>query len=126
MKKDPSEPDGYSGVASHPEPDMLDSEVKWALGSTAVNKASGCDGIPELFKTLKMMPSRCCIRYVSKSGRPSSGHRAGKGQSPSQVPRRVVPKNVLIIGQLHSSPMLVRSCLKSYMSGFNITQTKNI
>ena len=46
MKKDPSEPDGYSGVASHPEPDMLDSEVKWALGSTAVNKASGCYRIP--------------------------------------------------------------------------------
>ena len=88
MKKDPSEPDGYSGVASHPEPDMLDSEVKWALGSTAVNKASGCDGIPELFKTLKMMPSRCCIRYVSKSGRPSSGHRAGKGQSPIPSPKK--------------------------------------
>ena len=42
------------GVASHPEPDFLESEVKWALGSTAVNKTSGCDGIPvELFKTLK-------------------------------------------------------------------------
>ena len=53
MKKDPSELDGYNGVASHPEPDILDSEVKWALGSTAVNKASGCDGIPELFKALK-------------------------------------------------------------------------
>ena len=54
MKKDPSELDGYNGVASHPEPDILDSEVKWALGSTAANKASGCNGIPvELFKTLK-------------------------------------------------------------------------
>ena len=42
------------GVASHPEPDFLESEVKWALGSTAVNKASDCNGIPEeLFKTLK-------------------------------------------------------------------------
>ena len=39
---------------SHLEPDILEREVKWALGSTAVNKASGCDGIPvELFKTLK-------------------------------------------------------------------------
>ena len=54
MKKDPSELDGYNGVASHPEPDILDSEVKWALGSTAVNKASGCYQIPaELFKSLK-------------------------------------------------------------------------
>ena len=43
---------------------------------------------------------------------PSSGHRAGKGQSSSQFPRRVVLKNVQTIGQLHSSPMLVRSCLK--------------
>ena len=44
----------YDGVDSHPEPDILEHEVKWTLGSTAVNKASGCDGIPvELFKTLK-------------------------------------------------------------------------
>ena len=53
-KKDFHEPDNNDGVVSHPEPDVLESKVKWALGSTAVNKASGCDGIPvELFKTLK-------------------------------------------------------------------------
>ena len=40
-----------------------------------------------------MMPSRLCIHYVNKSGRPSSGHRTGKGQSSSQFPRRGVPKN---------------------------------
>ena len=55
-----------------------------------------------------MMPSRFCIHYVSKSGRASSGHRTGKGQSSSQFPRRVVLKNVLIIRQLHSSPVLVK------------------
>ena len=37
-KKDPNEPDYYDGVVSHPEPDSLESEVKWALGSTAINK----------------------------------------------------------------------------------------
>ena len=53
-KKDPNEPDYFDGVLSHPGPDILYSKVKWDLGSTAVNKASGCDGIPvELFKTLK-------------------------------------------------------------------------
>ena len=53
-KKDLNELDNYDGLVSHPEPDMLESEVKWALGSTAVNKASDCNGIPEeLFKTLK-------------------------------------------------------------------------
>ena len=68
------------------------------------------------------MPSRCCIQHVSKSGRPSSGHRTSKGQSSSQFPRRVVLKNVLIIGKLHSSPMLVRSCLKSCILGFSSMQ----
>ena len=53
-RKDLNEPDNCDGVVSHPEPDILESEVKWALGSTVVNKASRCDGIPvELFKTLK-------------------------------------------------------------------------
>ena len=53
-KKDLNGPDYYGGVVSHPEPDILESEVKWAIGSTAVNKASGCNGIPvKLFKTLK-------------------------------------------------------------------------
>ena len=41
VQKRSKEPDCYDGVVSHPEPDILDSEVKWALGSIAVNKASG-------------------------------------------------------------------------------------
>ena len=53
-KKYVNELDYYNGVVSHPEPDILEREVNWALGSTAVNKASGCNGIPvELFKILK-------------------------------------------------------------------------
>ena len=53
-KKDLNEQDYYNGVVSHPEPDTLECEVKWALGSTAFNKTSGCDGIlVERFKTLK-------------------------------------------------------------------------
>ena len=53
-KKDPNELDYYNGVISHPEPDILESEIKWALGSTAVNKPSRCNGIPvELFRILK-------------------------------------------------------------------------
>ena len=72
-----------------------------------------------------MMPSRCYIQYVSKSGRPRSGHRTGKGQSSSQFPRRAVLKNVQTTKQLHSSPILVRLCSKSCMLGFSITWTKN-
>ena len=53
-KKDLHDPDNHDGVISHLEPDILECEVKWALESTTMNKASGGDGIPvELFKILK-------------------------------------------------------------------------
>ena len=46
--------DNHSGVTTHLQPDILEREVKWALGNTTTNKASGGDGIPvELFQTLK-------------------------------------------------------------------------
>ena len=49
-KKDLHDPDNQDGVIIHLEPDILECEVKWALGSTTTNKASGGDGIPvELF-----------------------------------------------------------------------------
>ena len=44
----------HDGVITHLESDILECEVKWALGSITASKASGCDGIPvELFQTLK-------------------------------------------------------------------------
>ena len=53
-KKDLHNPDNHDSVISHLEPDILECEVKWALGSTPMNKASGSDGIPvELFQILK-------------------------------------------------------------------------
>ena len=53
-KKDLHDPDNHDGVITHLEPDMLECEVKWALGSITTNKASGGDGIPvELFQILK-------------------------------------------------------------------------
>ena len=53
-KKDLNDPDNYDGVITHLEPDILECEVKWALGSITMNKASGGDGIPvELFQILK-------------------------------------------------------------------------
>ena len=53
-KKDLHNPDHHDGVITHLEPDILECEVKWALGSIIMNKASGGDGIPvELFQILK-------------------------------------------------------------------------
>ena len=64
-KKDLHDPDNHDGVITHLEPDILECEVKWALGSITTNKASGSDGIPvELFQILKddavkMLHSMC-------------------------------------------------------------------
>ena len=53
-KKDLHDPANHDGVITHQEPDILECEVKWALGNTTTNKASGGDGIPvELFQILK-------------------------------------------------------------------------
>ena len=53
-KKDLHDPDNHNGVITHLEPDILECEVKWALGSITMNNASGYDGIPaELFQILK-------------------------------------------------------------------------
>ena len=64
-KKDLHDPDNHDDVITNLEPDILECEVKWALGSIATSKASGGDGIPaELFQILKddamkVLPSIC-------------------------------------------------------------------
>ena len=53
-KKDLNDPDNHDGMITHLEPDILECEVKWDLGSITTNKASGGDGIPvELFRILE-------------------------------------------------------------------------
>ena len=60
-ERDLHNPDNHNGVITHLEADILEWEVKWALGSITMNKASGDDGIPaELFQILKMMLLKCC------------------------------------------------------------------
>ena len=66
-KKDLHDPDNYDGVITHLEPDILEWEVKWALGSITTNKASGGDGIPvELLQILKDDAVMCCTQYASQ------------------------------------------------------------
>ena len=56
MQKNLHDPDNHDGMIIHLEPDILECEVKWALGVITTNKASGSDGIPaELFQILKMI-----------------------------------------------------------------------
>ena len=80
-KKGLNDPDNHNGVVPHLESDILECEVKWALGNITMNKASGGDGIPaELFQILKMIPLKCCTQYVSKFGKLSNGYWNGKAQ----------------------------------------------
>ena len=71
-----------------------------------------------------MILLKCCTQYVSKFGKPSSGHRTGNGQFSSQFQRSML-KNVQTIGHLWSLLMLVRLCSKSFKLGFSSTRIEN-
>ena len=120
-KKGLNDPDNHDGVITHLQPDILECEVKWVLGSVTTNKATGGDGISaKLFQILndavRVLHSIC--REIWKN---SSGHRTGKGQFLFQTQRRAVPNNVQITKQLHSFRMLVRLCSKSFKLDFSST-----
>ena len=92
-KNDLHDPENHDGVITHLEPDILDCEVKWALESITMNKASGGDGIPvQLFQILKDDAVKCCTQYASRFGKLSSGHRTGKGEFSFQSQRKAMPK----------------------------------
>ena len=72
------DPDNHDGVITHLGPDILECEVKWALGSITVNKVSGGDGVPvKLFQILKDDAVKVLHSNASKFGKLSSGHRTG-------------------------------------------------
>ena len=85
------------------KPDILECEVKWALGSITTNTASGADGIPaQPFKILKydafkVLHSIC--QYIWKT---KQWPGTGKGQFSFQSQRKAMPKNVQTTTQLHS------------------------
>ena len=96
-------------VSSFTEPDILESEVKWDLGSTTVNKASGGDGILiELFKILKddavkVLGSIC--QQIWKTHRWSQDWKRSVFIS---IPKKAMSKHDQITAQLHSSHMLAK------------------
>ena len=106
-KKDIHDPDNHYGVITHLEPGVVEYEVKWALGSITMNKASGGDRIPvELFQILKDDAVKLLNSICHKFGKLSSGHRTGKGLISFQSQRRAMTKNAQTTTQLHSSHML--------------------
>ena len=96
-------------MITHLEPDILEYEVNWALGSITTNQASGGDGIPvELFQILKDDALKVLYSNARKFRKLSSGHRTGKGQFSFQSQRKAMPENAQTTVQLHSSHTLVK------------------
>ena len=125
--KDLNKLDYYNSVVSHPELDILECEVKRALGSIAVSKASACDIIPvELFKTLKHdaieIFHSICQQIWKNQQWPKDCKRAILIPIPKKGHTKKCSNHRTIALR---SPMPVRSCLKSYMLGFRIIRTKN-
>ena len=108
-KKDLHDQDNHNDVITHLEPESLECEVKWALGSIIMNKASGGDGIPvELFQILEEDAVKVLTQYARKFGKLISGLRTGKGQFSFQSQRKAIAKDVQTTTQLHSSHTLVK------------------
>ena len=94
-------------MITHLEPDVLEYEVKWTLGSITTNKASGGDGIPvELLQILKddavKVLHPICQQIWKTQQWPQDWKRSGF------MPRKAMPKNAQTTAQLHSSHMLVK------------------
>jgi len=79
-KKDFHDQDNHDGVITHLEEDILECEIKWALESITMNKASGGDGNPvELFQILKDDAVKVLHSICQRIWKTQSGHRTGKG-----------------------------------------------
>ena len=107
-KKDLHDPDP-DGVTTLLEPDILECEVKWALGSITTNKASGSDGIPvELFQILKDDTVKVLHSICQQIWKTQQWPQDWKGQFSFQSQRKAMPKNAQTTTQLHSSHKLVK------------------
>ena len=108
-RKGLNDPDNNDGVVSYLEPEILKCEVKWALGSITVNKASGDDGmVAELFQILKDDVVKVLHSICQQIWKTLQGHRTGKCQFSFQSQRKAMSKNAQTTAQLHSSHMLVK------------------
>ena len=109
-------------MITHLQPDILECEVKWALGSITMNKASGGDRIPvELFQILEDDAVKVLHSICQKFGKLTSGYRTGKGEFSFQSQRKAMPKNAQTTAQLHSSNTLVKYFSKFSKPGFSNT-----
>ena len=96
-------------MITHLEPDILECEVKWALESITMNKASGGDGIPvELFQILKDDAVKVQHSICQQIRKTQQWPQTRKGQFSFQSQRKAMPNSAQTTSQLHSSHMLAK------------------
>ena len=109
-KKDLNDPDNQDGVITHLEPDILEYEVKWALGSITINKASGGDGIPvELFQILKDDAVKVLHSICQQIWKTQQGPENWKRSVFIPIPKKGNAKSVQTPSQLHSPHTLANT-----------------
>ena len=108
-KKDLHNPDNHNGVITHLEPDSLECEVKWALGSITANKASGGDGIPvERFQILKDDAVKVLHSICQQIWTTQQWPQYWKRSVFILIPKKGNAKNAQTTTQLHSSHTIVK------------------
>ena len=109
IQKNLHDPDNHNGVITHLEPDILEREVKWTLGSITMNKASGCDGIPvELVQILKDDAVKVLHLVCQQIWKTQQWPEHSKMSLLSPIPKKGSAKDAQPIAQLHSSHILVK------------------
>ena len=108
-KKDLHDPDNHDGMITHLEPDILEREVKWALGSITMNKASGGDGIPaELFQIPKDDSVKVLHSICQQIWKTQKWPQDWKNSIFIPIPKKGNAKECSNTTQLHSSHTLVK------------------
>ena len=103
------DPDNHDDVITHPEPDILEYKVKWALGSITMNKAIGGDGIPiEMFQILKDDAVKVLQSIWQQIWKTQQWPQNWKMSVFIPIPKKAMPKNVQNTEQLHSSHILAK------------------
>ena len=108
-KKDLHDPEKHNGMITHLEPDILEWQVKWALGNITTNKVSGGDGIPvELFQILKGDSVKVLHSICQQIWKTHQWPQDWKWSVFIQSQRKKMSKNVQTTTQLHSSYMITK------------------
>ena len=110
-KKDLNDQDNHNGVITHThlEPDILEREVKWALGSITTNKASRGDRIPvELFQILQDEAVKVLYSICQQIWKTQQWPQDWKRSVFIPIPKKAMPKNAQTTAQLHLSHTLVK------------------